>query len=103
MVLIMNKFTGFLSLIILLTACTGIKDPRLVKYEAYAAEVDQKAARGVLTQMEDDNLKIQAYQEYQAERRREEQRLLNDTISQQVKSQNQEINSVLRQARPSNT
>lgn len=82
----------------LLSACAGARDPHLLKYETYATEIDQKTARGEISQMEADNLKLQAHQEYQAERRREERELLQDSVSQQIKSQNQEINAVLRQS-----
>ncbi len=95
----MKILIGYLVLSLLISACVGARDSRLVKYEAYSAELDQKAARGEISQLEADNLKIQAYQDYQETRRREEQQLLHDSISQQIKAQNQEINSILRQPR----
>lgn len=83
---------------LLLSSCAGGKTPELLRYETYASETDQRAGRGEITQMEADNLKMQAYQDYQEARRREERQLLRDSFSQQVKSQNQELNAIARQS-----
>lgn len=95
----MKNKAWLLSMIILFSACAGGKDPLLAKYESYAAETDQRAARGEISQMDADNLKMQAYQDYQEIRRREERQMMNDLVSQQTRAQNQELNAVLRQAR----
>ncbi len=82
-----------------LSACAVTEDPLLLKYESETAAIEQQAARGEISQTESDNLKLQAQQEYQLARRREEERLFPDdeSVSQQMKSQNQEISAVLRQ------
>ena len=78
--------------------CVGVKSPQLLKYENEIVALDQRAARGEITQLEADNLKLQAHQSY-LEARRQEEKLFNDNVDRQIKSQNQDINSVLRQTR----
>lgn len=89
---------GLLLLITCLSACASMRDAELLKYEAYVAEVDQRTARGEIAEVEADNLKMHAYQDYQAKRKAEEKQLLRDSDSQLLKSQNQELNAVLRRA-----
>ena len=91
-----KKQVGVLAVIFLLLACVGSKDPELLKYENYIAQIDQRTARGEIAEVEADNLKMHAYQDYQEARRREEKQLLRESDSQFMKWQNQEINSALR-------
>ena len=93
----MKNQVGLLFLIILLSACAGARDARLLKYEAYSAELEQKVALGKIAQVEADNLKMKAYQEYEAARRDEEDQLMHDSIARQTDTQNQEMNAILRQ------
>ena len=93
----MKNQVGLLLLIILLSACAGARDVRLLKYETYSAELEQKVALGKIAQVEADNLKMKAHQEYEAARRNEEDQLMHDSIARQTDTQNQEMNAILRQ------
>ena len=93
----MKNQVGILLLMVLLSACAGARDGGLLKYEAYSAELEQKVARGEIAQVEADNLKMKAYQEYETARRSEEDKLMHDSIARQTDEQNQEMNAILRQ------
>ena len=75
----MKNELGFLVLMVLLLACAGVRDTGLLNYEVYSAELVQKVARGEIAQVEADNLKMIAYQEYEATRRDEEGKLMHDS------------------------
>lgn len=94
----MKLFKKSILIAVLVSGCAAARDPALLKYEAYAAELDQRVVRGELASMEAENLKLEAYQEYQETRRREEKRLMDETVSRQLKSQNQEIQTLINQA-----
>lgn len=93
----MKNGIEFFLLIVLLSACAGVRDTGLLKYEVYSTELEQKVARGEIAQVEADNLKMKAYQEYEATRRDEEGQLMHNSIARQTDEQNQEMNAILRQ------
>ncbi|HRK60928.1 MAG TPA: hypothetical protein PLY88_00070 [Candidatus Omnitrophota bacterium] len=84
----------FLLFLVLVSAvgCAGVKGPALLKYESAVANIDQRAARGEISSMESDNLKLQTQQQYLMEKRLEE-RMLSDESDRQIQSQNQDVNA----------
>ena len=78
---------------ILFAACADIQDPALLKYEQTVAQLEQRLAQDEISDLELQNLKLQAHQIYLEARRREEKQFMND-VDRQTKAQNQEINSV---------
>ncbi len=102
--MMMMRQIRFLILISVLffAGCASMKSPLLEKYESELAMIDQRAARGEITQTEADNLKLQAQQAY-LDARRCEEKSVNDDIERKMQSQNQEVNAVLAQVRQENT
>lgn len=92
----MKYFIGIIFGMVL--GCTAMKSPLLLKYKNEVMAVDQKVSRGEITAFEADNLKLQAQQNY-LEARRNEEKLFASDVDRQIKSQNQEISSALRQNR----
>lgn len=82
----------FFSMLVFAAGCAGVKGPALLKYESAVAEIDQRTARGEVSSMESDNLKLQAHQQYLAEKRLEE-RMLSHESDRQIQSQNQDVNA----------
>ncbi len=83
-------------ILLMLAGCAVGKHPALVKYEAAVTEADARAARGEITQLEAENLKLAANQDYVEARRRQE-RQLDEDAERLIKNQNQDINAVSRQ------
>lgn len=86
----------FFVFLLVLVGCAVGKHPALIKYEAVVAETDVRVARGEITELEAENLKLAADQEYVEARRRQE-RQLDEDAERLIKNQNQDINAASRQ------